>query len=286
MTKEMEAMFEIPDGHTPVVLISGGTNSEHFTRSCGDMLDEKYLKNMDENAARAGLPLNPFMVLLVQGKDNHVHAISALPLQKWQGELNVESSIEASKDIRRVTDWCAGLMELFCKDDSVHGVNLITGDIVFGDAKKGMMSLEATLKEVTPKREVRGTSDIDMEDLGDFIGQLSKKEIEKKKGKSNVQVVEEGLASLKKITGTVLPETAVNQLLQIATQDDAKTLLTRIPVQHDSKEEKVKIVDADKEKKKKLIKEQKEIVKKFGYPALKEMSERMKFEILIEEPYG
>lgn len=285
ISKELETLFEIPENHTPVVLISGGTDFEHFTRNCGDMLDESKTKGMDENAARAGLPLSPFMVLLVQGADNHVHALASLPLQKWQYDLRLEPSIEESKDVRRVTDWVAGLIDLFCKDDTVHGMNLITGDIVFGDPKEGQMSLEATVREVTPKREVRGTSNIDMEDLGDFIGQLSKKEIEEKVGKkkkSNVDIVEEGLEALRELTGRTLAPKEKAQLLEIAQKEDGVAPVKRTPIK--TKEEKVEVVDGEKTKK--LIKEQKDIVKKFGYDALKEMSERMKFDILIENPHG
>lgn len=246
MNQEIEAMFEIPKDHTPKVLLGGGTDHKNFSKAWADMVDEKIYKDMDGNSSRLGLPLHPVLVLIVQGGDGHIHALISLPLQKWQAPLRVNGTIEESKDLRRVMDYCAGFLEVFCMNDTVTAVDLATNIVVIGDPNDGAFGLEGIIKEVRPKKDVRTLDSIG--DADDILGQLSKPQIEKfqKKVKKEPKIV-------------------------------IKEKLSRIPVKEEKPEE---------DKLEKTKKEQQAIVKKYGFSALKEMSERMKFEILVKNPHG
>lgn len=242
MNSEVEAMFEVPKGHTPKVLMVGGTDHKNFSKAWEGMVDEKIYKDMDGNSSRLGLPLHPVLVLIVQGEDGHIHALISLPLQKWEVPLRVNDAIEESKDLRRVMDYCAGFLEVFCMNDTVTAVDLATNVAVLGDSKDGAFSLEEIVKEIRPKKDVRTLDSIGNAD--DILGQLSKPQIEKFQTKKKEPKVEK---------------------------------LTRVPMKEEKPEE---------NKLEKTKKEQQAIVKKYGFPALKEMSERMKFEILVKDSHG
>lgn len=249
MNSEVEAMFEVPEGHTPKVLLGGGTNHKHFVKVWDSMVEEKVYKDMDNNASRLGLSLSPALVLIVQGDDGHVHALISLPLQKWQGNMRIHESIEESKDLRRTMDWCAGFMEVFCMNDTVTAVDLATDKVIFGDSSDIAFSIEGMVKDVRPKKDVRGTSGLDIGSVDDILGQLSRPQIEK--------------FQTKKSTKSAVKET--------------KEKYTRLPV----KEE-----DSEESKLEKTRKEQQKIVDKYGFQALKEMMDRMKLPILIEDPHA
>lgn len=244
MTSEIQAMFEIPEGHTPKVLLGGGTDHKNFKKVWDSMVEEKVYKDMDNNSSRLGLPMHPVLILIVQGEDGHTHAFISLPLQKWQAPIRIQDTIEESKDLRRTTDWCAGFMEVFCMNDTVSAVDLVTNVVVFGD-KEGTFGIEGIVKAVRPKKDVRGTGGLDIGSADDILGQLSKPQIEKfqKKTKKEPKIV-------------------------------LKEKLTRVPVKDESEAAKVE----------KTRKEQQDIVDKFGYDSLKEMSKRMKFAIVIDKP--
>jgi hypothetical protein len=178
MNAEIEAMFEVPEGHTPKVLIGGGTNHKNFAKVWDSMVEEKVYKDMDNNSSRLGLPLHPVLVLLIQGDDGHIHALISLPLQKWDAPMRIESTIDASNDLRRVMDWCAGFMEVFCMNDSISAVDLTTNTVVLGDPKASY-GIEGVMSEIRPKKDVRGTAGLDIGSVDDILGQLSKPQIEK-----------------------------------------------------------------------------------------------------------
>lgn len=236
-TKQIEGMFTIKEGHTPKILIGGGTNHQHFAPFWENAIGDKKLKDMDSNASRMGLPLSPLLVLLVQGEDNHIDAILSLPLQKWQGDLALDATIEATNDLKRITDWCAGFLDVFCMDNTVSAVDLATNKPFYGDPEKSPFGIEKVYQST--REDVRGTGGLDIGSVDEILGQVSQSKTEK--------VMRTKKAEKKEIV------------------------------------EEPKIVEVKKEKKD-ILKEQQEIVKKYGYAALKEMADRMNMPILVQEP--
>ena len=248
MSQEIEAMFEIPEHHTAKVLIGGGTDHKNFAKVWSDMLDEKIIKDMDGNSSRLGLPMHPVLMLIIQGEDGHLHALISLPLQKWQAPMRVHDSIEDSKNVQRMVDWCAGFMEVFCMKNTITAIDVTNQKVMIGDPKDAAFGLEAIVKDVRPKKEVRTLTSIGSVD--DILGQMSKPQIEKFEKKKTAP---------KKSTAK----------------------MTRVPVKDVVEEEKK--ADTEGEKLEKTRADQQAIFDKYGYAALKEMTDRMNIPILIKK---
>lgn len=227
----LDAAFNVPLNHTPKVMLTGGTDFKNFSKVWADTVPEEKLKDMDENSSKNKVPLHPVMVLIVQGGDGHVHAQISLPLQEWSGDLVLEESVSDSKDLRRLTDWCAGFMEVFCFNGTVAAHDLDKNEVIFGTDSALITELVSAGK---PRRSVPSLESIGS--VEDILGQLGDKEIEEMK---------------------------------------------RIPVKDESPEEvKVPVENKAAEERKK----QQEVADKYGFPALKELLEKMKQPLLIEEP--
>lgn len=177
-TGEVEAMFDVPEGHTAKVIIGGGTNFENFNATWHALIPEKILKDMNENATRANLPFSPVLILLAEGADGHIDASISLPLQKWAEGLSVEPSIYETNDLRRITDWCAGFLHSFCATGSVNSRDLITNQLDIGK-ETGVFDMESAITASAPKREARILESIG--DVDEILGQLDTKGIEEMK---------------------------------------------------------------------------------------------------------
>lgn len=235
-------MFEIPEGHTPVVLIGGGTEESKFSRCFEESTGDKATNDMDANTSRAGMPLHPVLVLIVKGKNGHLHALMNLPLQKWDSPLVIEDSIEESRDVRRVTDWVAGFMHTFCANDTISAIDLITNAVLIG---KESTALEVMVRGTRPTKDMRLESIGSVDDI--LNGQLGKEEIEAMTNKP-----EEGaIASLERL----LVEDKTPELVQVP------------------------IINKDEE----MRAQQQEIVDKYGWQALVDITKRMKTKILIKK---
>lgn len=236
---EMNAMFDVPDGHTPKVLLAGGTEQDKFTRVWQEIPEDK-LKDMDTNSSRLHLPVHPVFVLIYIGEDAHVHASISLPLQDLQEELHIEESILETKDLKRITDWVAGFMEAFCMNDTVTAIDLVTEQPIIG-GKNPAFSMQGLMKDIRPPKDMRLESIGDVDDI--LNGQLNAKEIEEIRHPSP-----EGL--LKKAKAVEMKSIPV-------VEEDPNILLK---------------------------KQQQEVVDKYGWKALEEMTKKMKQPILIEKP--
>lgn len=175
-TGEVEALFDIPEGHTAKVIIGGGTNFENFNATWHALIPEKILKDMNENATRANLPFSPVLILLAEGADGHIDASISLPLQKWAEGLAVEPSIYGTNDLRRITDWCAGFLHSFCATGSVNSRNLVTSQLDIGK-ETGVFDMESAMIASAPKREVRTLESIG--DVDEILGQVSQQEMKR-----------------------------------------------------------------------------------------------------------
>lgn len=245
-------MFEIPENHVPYVLLAGGTNQKHFKRLWEPMVDEKVYKDMDNNSSRLGLPFHPVLVLIIGGTDGHLHSLVSLPLQKWQDGLRVEETVESSKNIQRVTDWVAGFMETFCMNNSISAVQLDTGKVTLGNPDDAAFSVEGILKDIRPKKDVRGLGmSGSIGSVDEILDQMSKPQIEK---------------------FTKKPKKTEAEKIDIVEK------MIRLPVKD--------INDAAEAKKAKTKKEQQEIVDKYGFKALKDMTKRLKVPIVVDEPHA
>lgn len=154
LTTNIEAMFQIPEGHTPKVIIGGGTNAKNFTGVWKDIAPDEASKDMDENSSKMKLPLSPVLVLLIQGEDGHIDTHISLPLQKWQALMKVEKSVDDTNDMKRITDWCAGFMHGFCASGTIAAYDLATNQVILGE-KNGVFDIESVANEVAPKKEAR-----------------------------------------------------------------------------------------------------------------------------------
>lgn len=244
MQSELNAMFKVPEGHVPVAIISGGTDHAHFHKVWSGMMDEDIYKDMDGNASKRSMPLSPVMMLVIQSEDDkHLHTLVSLPLQDFQEGMRVEETIENSKSIQRVADWCAGFMETFCVNDSVMALDIVNQTVLVGDSATSVMSIEASIKGVRPQREVRGLESIG--DVDDILGQLSKPQIEKF------------------VTKKAMKKEKPEEMKTIPVVEEKEETLT------DGLE--------------KMLKEQEAIVKKYGYKALEDMAARMNMPILVKD---
>lgn len=170
-------MFELPAGHTPKVIIGGGTNSKNFVGVWENVAPPEASKDMDENASKIKLPLSPAIVLLVQGEDGHIDTHICLPLQKWQAGMRVEKTVDDTNDIKRITDWCAGFMHSFCASGTIVAYDLATNQVILGE-KNGVFDIEAVANEVAPKKEARTLESIGSVD--DILKGLLTRKPEKK----------------------------------------------------------------------------------------------------------
>lgn len=272
----IQTMFKVPEGHTPKVLLGGGTEAKMFMKIWDGQIPDETLQKLDEAASVAKLPLNPFLVLLVQGEDGHIHAQTSLPLVKWTAEIHVEDSVSESKELIRITDWCAGFMQSFCANGTVAAYDLLTEMILLGEDNNPAFSIKASVKGVAPQREVRELSSFadDIGNVDEILGQMSSKQIKK------------AMAPIELNTNPIGQDFFFDMFKEkgsLPAQESGsfKELSKRVLGVKDASPEPVSvpIVNVDAEQRK----VQQDIVDKYGMEALKDILSRSKQPLLVDD---
>lgn len=147
---DIRKAFKVGDDHTPKVIISGGTDNIHLMRVFEAHGIETHVKDMDENASKAGMTLSPVLFLVNEHQD-HIDVDMHLPLQFWSAPINVDESVLESKDTKRITDWIAGFMYGFVSNRTVSAVDIATEKIILGSENTDIFSIANVLKSTRPK---------------------------------------------------------------------------------------------------------------------------------------
>lgn len=148
LTKELETLFDIPEGHTPKVLLAGQTDNEQFVEDKG---------------------VHTVLALLVMGKD-HVHALFTVPALERDGEIDIDESLLKTNDLKRITDWLAGMLSAQCLRGTVGALDIVTEQTIIGE------DIKELVKGVRPPVDLRLESIGSVDDI--LSGQLGKKEID------------------------------------------------------------------------------------------------------------
>ena len=223
----IKKLFKVHEGHQARVLIAGATDKEHFENVFVDHGLENVTASMNENASKLGISYSPVFIMLETGKNGHIHANIALPLQSWVEGLDIDESL--GNDLQRVTDWSAGFMGSFSMDSSVSAIAIDTGKVVFGDPDNNMFNIENIMKDIRPKKDKAElmADSMDIGSVEDILGgQLTAEEIEtktmpeKKKDMELAEAILDQGNEIKRFVG-VMPPVAeqVDKQMQSIQQD-------------------------------------------------------------------
>lgn len=205
----VKTLFNTPDNHTAKVILIGATNQQNFEAVWSKHDIEEYTQDMDANASKHKMNYTPVVVVVNEGADGHFDAVIALPTQKWTEGLRMDDSIAESKNIQRAADWLAGFMETFCMNDSITGIEVDTGTMVFGTGKHSLFNLENIMKDLGPKRTKDSlmTDAMDIGNVDDILaGQMTPEEI--KNHQNPVEKAVEAAMAPPRLPVEVVPEPA------------------------------------------------------------------------------
>jgi hypothetical protein len=179
---EIKRAFKVPANHDPRVILVGATDKSSFELVWGKHDLDEVTADMDENASKQGMSYSPVFVIVLEGKGGHIDAEIVLPLQSWGADLRLPKALRDSKDLQRITDWLAGFMEPFSMNDTVSGVDVQTGMLLFGDASMTAFNMDNVMKSIRPKRDKSELMN-DAINIGTveeiLAGQMTVKEVEK-----------------------------------------------------------------------------------------------------------
>lgn len=257
------------EGKTVKVIVVGSTDEIEIRKSMDDQhIPQTYIDQMPINRAKAASSANPFVFAIhTDDKTGELGVDASLPLDGWSSSMHIEHAIQRSKNLQRLTDWSAGFLEVMTFNHSVLGIEVATGALWIGDtdvlSDQLLKSMENSLDAIERKPTVpRAQMMKDAKDLD--LGQML-----------------QGLASLLEKhgidTGKVKEEVVVYD--QQGVQDEFEPPAN--PVE-------VKKVEAKKKKEDTKLalkrKEQQDIVARYGWEALEELSTRTKQPIVIDKP--
>lgn len=257
---EVQKFFQTPKGHTAKVIIVGATDKEHFKPFWEKEGLEDEMEDMDENASKLGMSYAPIFVVLNQSdKDKHIDAELIVPLQNFHAGLRIEKTILESKDIQRISDWSAGFLEIFCMNNSISALDILTGALLVGDSDGTQFKMDNVMRSIRGKKEKS-------ELLGDAMDIGSVDEI------LGQQMSDKELKALSKKT----PETKekkvsldrAENMIDIANNVKAITLSASTKKQADDVLKSV----------------QETIMKKYGFKALEELLAKTGQPLLVKKP--